>query len=189
MFNKSFTCTFIFILLCGVSRSAFAQAIDQSLDSSHSRISFDADSQIANASGEFNDYSGRLVLSALGLNRSKIGFKVNIAGVTFNSAPFEKLLLLQGLVNSIPDSVYQFTSESVSLSGGQLLQVDGTVRNSSNQRKVSFVAQVLENSAKITRLKGSWSGKGHTEVEFGGQSDLPLQYSGKVYFDLVFKSL
>jgi len=182
---RVFLCS-IFSLLCLEQYSAAASP-NRIIDKSSSSISFDANAQIAKAAGDFNDYAGRLTLSPRGIENSRLDLKLNLAGVEFNSAPFEKLILLQSLVRAIPDSIYEFASQDVSLESSNTLRISGITKNRTHQQKISFLAQIIENSPGRTRLRGSWSGNGAGELKLMGKSDLPLQYSGKVYFDLVFR--
>ena len=57
----------------------------QSLDKSKSKIEFDVESNLVNASGDFSDYVARIELAPKDLSKSSFAFSLNLAYVDIDS--------------------------------------------------------------------------------------------------------
>ncbi len=187
LLGKSLICL---ALICLSVTPAWSGELKLLLDKQRSHISFKARSQVTEASGRFVDYAGRLLRPSSGWANSRFDLKMNVSQVEFGAVPLEKLFLMQSLIKAIPDPLFSFVSEQVTLTSPLKLQISGIIRNGSHQHRVNVSAQILETTSLLTHLRGDLSGHGASEVGLMGEPNMPsMNYSGRIYFDLVFRQM
>ncbi len=169
------------------NEKAWAAPHELPLNSSRSQIDISVRSQVINTSGSLTDYTGSFLYDPNDLKNSRLEINADASKVSFGALPFDQMILLTGLIRSIPNPDISFVSDSIERSSPNRLLIRGTASAGNNKESVAIPFEVSELTQNLAILKGSYSRAGLIGNKRNPQSRLFGIVTSRSIFKLVFQ--
>lgn len=124
-------------------------------------------SNVINTRATLREMEGEFVLDSGAIERSTFSLKSSLSSVQFPSMPVEQMFIIQGLIGSVPNKNFSFSSSSIQRVSDSRVIVSGIAESGRRREKLTIPLEILKVGETLSRFRGV------LKKTFSGRNDSP----------------